>query len=56
MSSALENAEKTARRHETVALAREDATRFLEALADPPPPNERLRAALKEHARRVNSR
>ena len=56
MSSALENAEKTVRRHETVALALEDATRFFEALADPPPPNERLRAALEEHARRVNSR
>ena len=56
VSSALENAEKTVRRHETVALAREDATRFFEALADPPPPNERLRAALEEHARRVNSR
>ena len=56
VSSALENAEKTVRRHETVALARENATRFFEALADSPPPNERLRAALEEHARRVNSR
>ena len=56
VSSALENAEKTVRRHETVALAREDATRFFDALADPPPPNDRLRAALEEHARRVDSR
>ena len=56
VSSALERAEKTARRHETVALAREDATRFFDALSDPPPPNERLHAALEEHARRVDSR
>ena len=56
VSSALENADKTVRRHETIALAREDATRFFDALSDPPPPNDRLRAALEEHARRVDSR
>ena len=56
VSSALENADKTVRRHETIALAREDATRFFDALSDPPPPNHRLRAALEEHARRVDSR
>ena len=39
-----------------VPLAREDAMRFFEALAAPPPPNDRLRAALEEHARRVDSR
>ena len=39
-----------------IALAREDATRFFDALSDPPPPNDRLRAALEEHARRVDSR
>ena len=41
---------------ETLALARGDAMRFFEALAAPPPPNDRLRAALEEHARRVDSR
>ena len=56
VSSALENAEKTVRRHETIALAREDAVRFFEALTNPSPPNDRLRAALKEHTRRVESR
>ena len=56
VSSALENAEKTVRRHETVALAREDATRFFDALSDPPPLNDRIRAALEQHARRVDSR
>ena len=56
LSSALENAEKAARRHETVALAREDATRFFEVLSDPPPLNDRLRVALAEYIRRVDSR
>ena len=56
VSSALENADKTVRRHETIALAHEDATRYFDALSDPPPPNDRLRAALEEHSRRVDSR
>ena len=56
VSSAMESAEKTVRRHETIALAREDAMRFFDALSDPPPPNDRLRAALEEHTRRVDSR
>ncbi len=56
LSSALETAEKTIDRHETLALARRDALRFFDALADPPPLNDRLRAALEEHDRRVESR
>ena len=56
VSSALEKAEKTVRRHGIIALAREDAVRFFDALSDPPPPNGRLCAALEEHARRVDSR
>ena len=56
VSSALENADKAVRRHEIIALARDDAARFFEALSDPPPPNEHLLAALEEHARRVVSR
>ena len=56
VSSALESADRTVRRHETVALARADAARFFDALADPPPPNARLRAALADHGRRVDSR
>lgn len=54
--SALETAEKAAHRHETIALAREDAMRFFDALSNPPPPNDRLHAALEEHAGRVDSR
>ena len=56
VSSALENAEKTVRRHETMALDREDTMRFFDALAKPLAPNDKLRAALKEHERRVESR
>lgn len=56
VSSALETAEKTIENHGTMALARNDAIRFFDALADPPPPDERLSAALEEHARRIVSR
>ncbi|MDD9960724.1 MAG: DUF1778 domain-containing protein [Gammaproteobacteria bacterium] len=56
VSSALENAERTVRRHDTLTLRREEAMRFFDALADPPPPNDRLRVALEEHARRVEPR
>lgn len=56
VSSALENAERTVRRHDTLTLRREEAMRFFDALVDPPPPNDRLRAALEEHARRVEPR
>ena len=51
-----EAAERRIDRRETLALVREDAIRFFEALAAPPPPNDRLCAALEEHARRVDSR
>ena len=56
VSSALETAGKTMERHETMTLARRDAVRFFDALANPLPPNERLRSALEEHTRRVISR
>ena len=56
VASALEYAEKTIDKHETVSLAREEAIRFFHALDNPPPPNDRLRAALDEHDRRVVSR
>ncbi len=52
VSSAQQSAEKTIQRHESLALARNDAMRFFDAL-DGPPPNDRLNAALKDHARRV---
>ena len=56
VSSAQQSAEKTIQKHESLALARNDAMRFVDAVADLPPPNDRLNAALKDHARRVVSR
>ena len=56
ISSALEHAEKAIERHETMALGREDARRFFEAVANPPAPNDKLRAAMDEHRWRVDSR
>ncbi len=41
---------------ETMVLTKDEALRFLRALANPPRPNDRLRAALEEHSRRVVSR
>ncbi len=55
VASALEHAEKAIRDHDTAVLERRDAEVFLEAIANPPAPNERLRAALEEHTRRVDS-
>ncbi len=56
VSSALATADQTIDKHETLALARDDALRFFDALAGLSPPNDRLRAALEEHAQRVDAR
>ena len=56
LSSALENAEKTIRKHETMVLSRRDAQTFLDAILEPPKMNAKLREALDEHGRRVVSR
>ena len=56
VSSALATAEETIGKHETLALARNDALRFFDALTEMPERNERLCSALKEHARRIDSR
>ena len=56
VSSALEQAEKTLREHETVVLRRADARTFFDAIANPTAPNDKLTTALKEHTRRVDSR
>ena len=53
LSSALEYAEKAIEKYETMALGRRDAELFFDALANPPAPNDKLRAALDEHGRRV---
>lgn len=43
-------------RYETMRLGAEDSRVFAEALADPPPPNDALKKALKSHRRLVRSR
>lgn len=53
VSSAIENAERAIREHETSTPSRRDAERFFDALANPPAPNAKLRKALSEHGRRV---
>ena len=54
-SSALAHAEKTIRDHDTVVFERQDAEAFLDAIVNLPAPNDRLRGALEEHSRRVDS-
>ena len=56
LASAQEQADKTIDRHDSMVLARDDATRFFHALDKPSPLNDRLQAALDEHERRVISR
>ena len=53
--SLLEHAEEAIRDHDTAVFERQDAEAFLDAIVNPPAPNERLRAALEEHTRRVDS-
>ena len=55
LSSALDQAERTIREHETMVLDRRDAEAFFDALVRPPMMNAKLAAALKEHDRRVFS-
>ena len=54
LSSALSQAERTIRRHETMVLKRRDSEIFFDALLQPPRMNPRLASALKEHHRRVS--
>ena len=56
VACALEHAERTIDRHDTLVLTSEDAMRFFHALDNPPAPSDRLQAALDEHERRVVSR
>lgn len=56
LSSTVEHANRTMEKHETIVLGRRDAERFFDALASAPRSNDKLRAALDEHGRRVVSR
>lgn len=42
--------------HETMALEKEDAEMFFDAILNPRRPNETLRRAMEEHRKRVISR
>ncbi|HVA89787.1 MAG TPA: DUF1778 domain-containing protein [Chloroflexota bacterium] len=48
VSSAQEVAEKTIREHRIITLTAEDSLLFANAILDPAPPNEKLRAAFKK--------
>ena len=47
--SAQEKAEETIRQYESMVLSRQDSASFVEALLNPPAPNERLRAAAQRY-------
>lgn len=42
-------AQEVVHRHDVIALSPRDSLRFVEALLNPPEPNERLRAAARRH-------
>ena len=56
LSSALACADAAVRAHETMVLGKRDAEVFLDAILNPPEPNEKLRRAMREHRERVVSR
>jgi uncharacterized protein (DUF1778 family) len=46
-------ARRTIAEHDTLVLSDRDRAVFFDALVNPPPPNERLQKAFREHRRRV---
>jgi uncharacterized protein (DUF1778 family) len=53
VNSALEAAKRTVRQNEWVELSRRDRIAFVEALLNPPLPNDRLRRAIERHNQTV---
>ena len=53
LTALAEAARRTIAEHETLVLSDRDRAVFFETLINPPRPNEKLRAAFAEHARRV---
>jgi uncharacterized protein (DUF1778 family) len=49
VASVQEAAQEVVRRHDVIVLSPRDSLRFVDALLDPPEPNERLRAAARRH-------
>jgi uncharacterized protein (DUF1778 family) len=56
LTSALEQAEKTIQKHETMTLNAKNSRMFFEALAAPARFNRKMAAALEEHDQRVVSK
>ena len=56
LTSALEHAERTVQKHETMTLKAKYSRKFFEALAAPVGFNRKLTAALEEHEQRVASK
>jgi uncharacterized protein (DUF1778 family) len=56
VQAAVERANEVLQSTETVKLSARDAKTFLDALANPPQPNEALLEAVRVHGRRVESR
>ena len=56
LTSALEQAEKTVQKHETMTLKAKNSRIFFEALAAPIRFNRKLAAALEEHNQRIFSK
>jgi uncharacterized protein (DUF1778 family) len=53
VNSALEAARRTVRQNELVELSRRDRIAFVEALLNPPQPNDRLQKAMRRHHRTI---
>ena len=53
LTRALNAADEVIREHETLTLDSQDWERFLDALENPPAPNDRLREAFAQHRKRV---
>jgi len=56
LASALEQAQKTVQKHETMTLNAKNSKKFFEALEAPVRFNRKLAAALEEHDQRVANR
>jgi uncharacterized protein (DUF1778 family) len=53
VDSAVEAAKRIVRQNELVELTRRDRIAFVEALLNPPPPNDRLQRAMRRHNQTV---
>jgi uncharacterized protein (DUF1778 family) len=56
VSSALEAARRTVRQNEWIELSRRDRIAFVEALLNPPAPNDRLQKAMRRHNQAIAER